>query len=119
MTTFSGLWSYDGWNQLNYVLEEVKNPEKNLLKAIISSLVLISGFYLLINFFYFSMLGPAGIMASEAGSIPQIPQHFYNDTILVATTYAMQILPRVGWVIPILVACSSLGTALVAVSHNR
>ena len=28
----------------------------------------------------------------------------------------MQILPRVGWVIPILVACSSLGTALVAVS---
>jgi len=64
-----GLWSYDGWNQLNYVLEEVKNPEKNLLKAIISSLVLISGFYLLINFFYFSMLGPAGIMASEAGTI--------------------------------------------------
>ena len=54
---------------MNYVLEEVKNPEKNLLKAIISSLVLISGFYLLINFFYFSMLGPAGIMASEAGTI--------------------------------------------------
>ena len=67
--TLKGLWSYDGWNQLNYVLEEVKNPEKNLLKAIISSLVLISGFYLLINFFYFSMLGPAGIMASEAGTI--------------------------------------------------
>ena len=30
----------------------------------------------------------------------------------------MQIMPRVGWVIPILVACSSLGTALVAVSHK-
>jgi len=95
---YSGLWSYDGWNQLNYVLEEVKNPEKNLLKAIISSLVLISGFYLIINFFYISMLGPAGILASEA----------------VATSYAMKIMPRVGWVIPILVACSSLGTALVA-----
>jgi len=31
----------------------------------------------------------------------------------------MQIVPRVGWVIPILVACSSLGTALVAVSLHK
>lgn len=31
----------------------------------------------------------------------------------------MQIMPRVGWVIPILVACSSLGTALVAVSLHK
>ena len=94
---YHGLWSYDGWNQLNYVLEEVKNPEKNLLKAICCSLALISGFYVLVNFFYLSILGVDGILSAPA----------------VATEYAKVILPQVSWIIPIMVACSCLGAALV------
>ena len=33
---YNGLWSYDGWNQLNYVLEEIIEPEKNLLKDLLA-----------------------------------------------------------------------------------
>ena len=79
---YHGLWSYDGWNQLNYVVEEIKEPETNLLKAIVISLCSITGFYLLINFMYISILGVENILSSPA----------------VATSYAQQIFPQIGWV---------------------
>ncbi|CBY08625.1 unnamed protein product [Oikopleura dioica] len=94
---YHGLWSYDGWNQLNYVVEEMKNPETNLLKAIVISLIAITGFYLLINFMYISILGVENILASPA----------------VATSYAQEIFPQISFIVPIMVACSCLGAALV------
>ncbi|CAG5104241.1 Oidioi.mRNA.OKI2018_I69.chr1.g1158.t1.cds [Oikopleura dioica] len=94
---YHGLWSYDGWNQLNYVVEEIKQPETNLLKAIVISLCSITGFYLLINFMYISILGVENILTSPA----------------VATSYAQQIFPQIGFIVPIMVACSCLGAALV------
>ena len=72
-----------------------------MLKAIVMSLSVITVLYLLVNFFYISILGTEVILNSSA----------------VATDFATQILPQVSFLVPIMVACSCLGAALVQVIH--
>lgn len=46
------LWTYDGWAQAAYVAEEVRNPEKNIPRAIVGGLLGVTALYLLVNFIY-------------------------------------------------------------------
>ena len=57
---FSGAWAFNGWNKLNYIIEEIKEPEKNLLIAVVGSLGMVSIFYMLVNLSYFAVLGIEG-----------------------------------------------------------
>ena len=41
LALYSGLWAFDGWDQANYVGGEMKNPEKNIPRAIHSSMALV------------------------------------------------------------------------------
>lgn len=36
-----GLWAFDGWDQTNYVAGEMKNPEKNIPRAIHTSMAIV------------------------------------------------------------------------------
>jgi amino acid transporter len=38
LALYSGLWAFDGWDQANYVGGEIKNPGKNIPRAIHSSM---------------------------------------------------------------------------------
>lgn len=51
---YQGLFSYDGWNNLNYVTEEVKNARRTLPRAIMTAVPLVTAFYLFVNIGYFS-----------------------------------------------------------------
>jgi APA family basic amino acid/polyamine antiporter len=45
----AALWAYDGWNDLNMVAGEVKNPERNIPIALIAGVATVGVLYVLVN----------------------------------------------------------------------
>ncbi|ORZ13480.1 amino acid permease-domain-containing protein [Absidia repens] len=62
---YLALFSYNGWNNLNYGIAEVKNPKKVLPVAITISCFLVTGIYVLANIAYFATLPLATVANSE------------------------------------------------------
>jgi APA family basic amino acid/polyamine antiporter len=52
----SVLWAYDGWADLSYASGEVKDPERNLPRALIGGTVAVIAIYLLANIAYLAVL---------------------------------------------------------------
>ena len=93
---YSGMWSFDGWNQLAYVTEELINPEKNYPIAVFTAIPLVGILYILTNIAYLTVLTPTEIIHGSA----------------VATTFAYRTLgASMAWIVPVGVVCSTFGTA--------
>ncbi|EIW85159.1 L-methionine transporter [Coniophora puteana RWD-64-598 SS2] len=56
LALYSGLWSYDGWDQSNYVSGEMKNPGRDIPRAIHSSMAIVITLFVLANVSYFAVL---------------------------------------------------------------
>lgn len=50
--SLSAFWAYEGWNNIGYVGEEIKNPQKNLPIALGAGTLLVIFLYLLVNTVY-------------------------------------------------------------------
>ncbi|XP_061570329.1 cystine/glutamate transporter [Cololabis saira] len=90
---YNGLYAYGGWFYLNFVTEEVINPNRTIPLAIICSMVTVTVFYVLVNVAYYTMMTPTELLLSDA----------------VAVTFANRALQGLAPAIPILVALSCLG----------
>jgi basic amino acid/polyamine antiporter, APA family len=55
------LWGYNGWADISFVAEEVREPGRTLPRALIGGSVLIIGLYLLVNAGYFYALEPLAV----------------------------------------------------------
>ena len=66
---YSGLWAYDGWNNLNYVTEEIINPKRNLPLSLVISIPLVTACYLLVNISYLVVMSPSEMMISDAVAV--------------------------------------------------
>ena len=66
---YSGLWAYDGWNNLNYVTEEIINPKRNLPLSIIIAIPMVTVCYLLVNISYLAVMSPSEMVISDAVAV--------------------------------------------------
>ncbi|KLO13529.1 L-methionine transporter [Schizopora paradoxa] len=56
LALYSGLWAFDGWDQTNYVGGEMRNPEKNIPRAIHTSMIIVVLLFMITNISYFIVL---------------------------------------------------------------
>jgi len=67
------LWSYNGWADISFVAEEVREPGRTLPRALIGGSVLIIGLYLLVTAGYFYALEPIAVAnVPEATSVASV-----------------------------------------------
>ncbi|XP_039619526.1 b(0,+)-type amino acid transporter 1 isoform X2 [Polypterus senegalus] len=95
LACYNGLWAYDGWNQLNYITEELKNPYRNLPLAIIIGIPLVTVSYVMVNIAYFTVMTPVELLQSPA----------------VAMTFGDRVLHPLSWIVPVFVSFSTFGAA--------
>ena len=61
----AALWAYDGWNNVSMVASEVREPQRNLPRALIGGTAGVIGIYLLANAAYFRVLAPGEVAGSD------------------------------------------------------
>ena len=91
---YQGIFSYAGWNYLNFMTEELKDPYTNLPRAIYISLPLVTVIYVLANFSYLAVLSPAAMLSSDA----------------IAVTFSNAMFGYLAPIMPVLISISTLGS---------
>jgi len=67
------IWTYDGWNNINFAAGEIKNPGRNLPFSLILGELCIAVLYVAINYVYLNAL-PMDQIAGVVGSPRKLPQ---------------------------------------------
>jgi len=83
----SALWAYDGWNNLPMAAGEVRDPARNLPRAIVGGALIVFAIYALINIGYFHALpfdAIAGASSDATSGKPSVAsltaEQFFGDT---------------------------------------
>lgn len=58
------MFSYGGWQNANYVAEEIKDPQRNVPRSLIIGTAIVVSIYVLVNFVYLQALGHVGLAST-------------------------------------------------------
>lgn len=73
-------WAYDGWNNVNFVAGEIKNPKRNLPRALILGTIGVTVLYVLINYIYLYAL-PMNKIIGEIKIAEQATTSLFSESI--------------------------------------
>ena len=68
------LLTYGGWNEASYVSAEVRDPGRNMVRALVLSILIVTVLYVLVNIALVRGLGLAGLAASKAPAADLLQQ---------------------------------------------
>jgi amino acid transporter len=60
------LFTYGGWNEMAYVAAEVKDPRRNIVRALVTGTAAVIALYILVNGAFLYTLGYKGLAGSQA-----------------------------------------------------
>ena len=70
------LFTYGGWNEMAYVAAEVRNPKRNIVRALVAGTAAVTVLYLLANAAFLYALGYDGMAVSEAVAVDTVSTVF-------------------------------------------
>ena len=73
------LFAYGGWQLVTYVAPNVRDPQRNIPRALIAGMVSVVAVYLLVNLTYVRVLGIDGL-ATEPGFAASVARHALGAT---------------------------------------
>ncbi|KAF0992887.1 hypothetical protein HZS_965, partial [Henneguya salminicola] len=89
---YNGMWAYDGFNQLGYIVTKMKNPKRNLVRASILGLLLVVIFYMFINMSYLIILGVEGVSDSNNVVQSAVYPYFRGFTTIITVMISLSAL---------------------------
>ncbi|CAD6194631.1 unnamed protein product [Caenorhabditis auriculariae] len=92
---YAGLFAYSGWNFLNFIVEELQNPKRNLPLAIAISITTCTVIYTLTNVALYTAISPDEMLESPA----------------VAVLFANKLYGKFAFIMPLCVSISTIGSA--------
>jgi len=102
VAVLAGLWSFDGWNNLNIVTEELIDPARNLPRALAIGVPIVTAAYIMANVGYFAAMNLNEIVDHDKGA----PVEGF------ATSFGQITMGDVGVILlPLCIAASTFGAA--------